>query len=119
MRIPHRAGRNALLFALLVTGSAIGPQLAAASDARNEGRAPASLGAVSTDDVVLALRVRDKIAADPTLAHRPIVVGAQADTVILSGEVETRAEMARAARIAATVTGAASVENHLTVAADG
>jgi hypothetical protein len=74
---------------------------------------PADAGGAA--DRALAARVKEALLADKGLNAHGIDVGAKNGTVTLFGTVENKARLEQAAKIAAGVDGARSVENKLVV----
>lgn len=66
-------------------------------------------------DAILALEVRDAIAADPSLRAHNITVNAAAGEVTLLGVVSSTTERDRAAELARSVRGVTRVENLLSI----
>ena len=74
------------------------------------------IGPALSDDAPLSEAVRDALASDPeTLNQRIFVRAASADTVRLSGSVDTDATRQRAEQVAQRVPGVRSVINTLQI----
>jgi osmotically-inducible protein OsmY len=67
----------------------------------------------SVDDTVVTGKVKAAIFDDPTLSAAEINVETHKGVVQLSGFVSSRADIARAAAVARTVTGVESVKNDI------
>ncbi|MEX3813670.1 BON domain-containing protein [Paraburkholderia sp. BR13439] len=71
--------------------------------------------AVATDDATLAGRVKQALAADPTLRSLPLSVATYRGVVQLSGDVDSEAQILEALAVTHSVPGVQSVNNDLHV----
>ena len=92
------------------------PPAAKAPEAKPDAAKPAA-GARAGADRALAARVKEALLADKSLNAHGIEVDAKDGAVTLFGTVENMARREQAAKIAAAVEGARSVENKLVVVA--
>jgi hyperosmotically inducible protein len=70
---------------------------------------------VTTDDATLAGRVKQALAADPTLRSLPVSVATYQGVVQLSGYVDSEAQILQALAVTHAVPGVHSVNNDLQV----
>ena len=73
----------------------------------------ASPGAVATDDATLANRVKQALAADPSLRSLPLSVATYRGAVQLSGYVDSQGQILKALAVTHGVPGVQSVTNEL------
>ena len=98
---------------------AVPPKPAPPPSTTNAGTAPAAAiapkPAKSDPDIALAAEIKKALEGDKTLAGQNIDVTATSGTAHLWGTVDSAADRARAARIAASVAGVNGVDNKLAV----
>ena len=70
-------------------------------------------GKTSTDDAVLAARVKQALVADPELRSLPMSVATYRGVVQLSGYVDSEAQIQKALAVTRGVAGVQSVSNDL------
>lgn len=95
----------------------VAPPAAPRADAAPAPVAKPAAPAANTADRSLAARVKDALLAEKALNAHGIEVDAKDGVVTLFGTVENKARREQAAKIAARVEGARSVENKLVVVA--